>query len=118
MELLWTNSNPNSNFNEQNVSLSNAMNNYQWLLFEIKTQTAIDRISYGMYDIQAFKTESKYTLMLSGINTYFERAVAYVNDTTINIPVAKNINSGTGEETRTNSIIPLRIWGIKKLDLD
>ena len=113
-DLLWTNNSPTTPFTPKTITLSGSMQDYEYLLFEIRKMSNDTeegrKISYCITKVENDK------LMLSGVNTYYQRQISYVNNTQISIPTAKTQN--TGGESSNVYIIPLRIFGLSKFKFD
>lgn len=115
---LWTNSSPKSNFGAQTVTLSQDMDNFDYLEIvakEWKDKTEQQAISY-IFSIPDVKTcTSAKSIMNMGIIGYAEsygytRYIKYVSDTQISFSTSYRNNNAASNNA---GMIPLYINGLK-----
>ena len=121
--VLWTNQSPSSDFAAQTVTLSDDMNNYDYLKvsYENYNAGAGTNDPYNIYiSVSDFKT-SRYadstrhnTFTFGGIyapsNNCYTRQMVYNTDTTVKFGTCTQIG---GTSASGNNSIPLQIVGIK-----
>lgn len=117
--VLWTNSAPTSSFASQSVTLSDNINNYDYLKFTIAFSTSVADSSSTIISVSDFKkmTSSASTGHPVGFvggryTNIYSRAVYYTDDTTVNF--GSNYQQGASTVANTN-IIPIQIVGIKNM---
>ena len=118
--VLWTNLSPTSSFAGQTVTISDDMNNYDYIAVKYAYSTAeINNVATCMFSVKDFKNgvqTTSYTrdMMLLGIinasNQPFGRGVYYSSDTAVNFGGCYRLNNAT---TANNNAIPLYVFGIK-----
>lgn len=104
--VLWTNPSPTSSFIAQTITLSDDMNNYQFLkvVSTISKSSDTERIYYTKPDF--------YDVLIRGVvsGASWVRILSKASDTTISITAANRLNN-TG--TSTDNAIPTQIIGLK-----
>lgn len=106
-ELLWTNSSPNSAFSPRTLNID--FTPYEYFVVECKLSTTSNGSQYNVVLVNA--TE-KYLSMACG-GTYDVRNCTFTTSS-ITIPNAQWSPSAT---VNNEHIIPLNIYGVKKLNL-
>lgn len=114
---LWTNSSPTSNFSGQNISLSDDIDNYDWLKIKYRWSTSDSTESSTIVEVSEFKKSSSSNDTLRPWNiggrfgsTGYLRMPYYVSDTQINIPNCCPYNTNS---TNNGRVIPTKVIGIK-----
>lgn len=120
--VLWTNPSPTANFGKQSVTLSDDINNYDYIVVEYiysRSSTIDTEKSKSIMSITDFKeggvgTSVSRTCMALGIingsNASYTRQVWYQDDTTIQISACYAMTSTT---QANGNAVPLQIIGIK-----
>lgn len=115
-DLLWDNPNPNNNFNDQIITLSDSVTNYSYIsilvLFENSKQTtwsSIMRVDDFMKSTTSGGNNPIFAICCHP-GTYLVRKVYYVSDTTLEITEGQQI---LGNGITNNYAIPQKIYGIK-----
>ena len=128
--LLWENPNPTSNFAQQAVTLSDDINNYDYISVEYKSSKPATIASKVIIPVNDFKAYSGTTASASdgnkgfrwfigsryqdGSNTYgYVRYVSYTSDTSITI--TNGYALGTTTTSVQTVVIPYKIYGVKKV---
>lgn len=117
--VLWQNPSPSSTFSGQTVTLSDDIDNYDYIKFEFKgsTQSAwvsVPNISI-IYSVEDFKTTSSSNThtrcAAAAVGDYnYGRFFNYVNDTAVQFGNSVNISNGSSVNTAN---IPLKVSGLK-----
>ena len=120
--MIWTNPSPTSSFGRQNVSLSDDINNYDYVATEFKysaSSTTEELKSKSIMSVADFKKGGRETSVsrncmafgiLNASNTPYTRQVQYIPDTSIHFTDCTAMNS-TG--SANSNAIPLRVIGLK-----
>lgn len=112
---LWSNSNPNSLFSEQNVTLSS--NDYDFLIVEFAKVNSEPNKRFTKIVFKGYSTVLQISLFWSISNTdtvsLWIRNFEYVNDTTYTIGACKRCYNNTSSTTNNSSIIPTTIYAGK-----
>lgn len=120
--VLWTNPSPTANFNRQSVTLSDDINNYDYIAVEyIYSKSSVDETekSKSIMSVTDFKKGNLGTLVsrtcmalgiINSSNTTYNRQVWYRDDTTIEISACYAM---TSTATANGNAVPLQIIGIK-----
>ena len=114
---LWTNSSPTSNFAYQTVSLSDSMDNYDFLAFYWRISTSNASETHLIIPVSEFKKEDN-TLTLTfksliGVQynaATYARLLAYISETQSVLGTAYQLG---GSATNNSLIIPTKIIGMK-----
>lgn len=121
--VLWTNPSPTAEFGKKSVTLSDDINNYDYIAVEyIYSKSSVDETekSKSIMSVADFKeggigTSVSRTCMALGIinasNSSFTRQVWYQNDTTIQISACYAMTNTT---IANGNAVPLQIIGIKE----
>lgn len=119
--VLWTNSSPTSNFATQNVTLSESIDNYKYIKFQIRPSRTNGQgneigciISVEDFKKTPYPPTTQYNTHLAfgarNTNVEYTRAVWYVSDTQVHIEAAWQ----TGTTTSSPQVlIPLEIIGMR-----
>lgn len=114
--VLWTNGSPTAQFAPQDVTLSDDIDNYDFLKIEFISTASTGVNGSVLVPVSDFKlmTNTASTTgfgfgLSSGVDTFISRKTTYVSDTKIHIG---NATSYTGN-TNNARAIPLQIIGIK-----
>ena len=105
---LWTNPSPSSNYTEGSASLSDDINNYEYLEFQMKNSTT-DANPNFFIRLSVSSIKSAGLGVFVGNQSGWTRRVGYTNDTTISITRTYEI-AGSGRSD--NQMIPYQILGI------
>lgn len=114
--VLWTNPAPTSTFTNGNVTLSDSIANYDYIRFYCRGSTSISTESSVMMPVSDFylsggsTNKFKASVDFTTSSGRFDRCFSRVNDTTVEIPPAYQVNNAAINNTL---LIPLRITGIK-----
>lgn len=118
--VLWTNSSPTSSFDGQTVTLSDDMDNYDYIAVKYAYSSAENNnASTCIYSVEDFKkgvsaSSTKRNMMSLGIininNQPHIRGVYYVTNTSINFGGCYRVNYAS---TANSNAIPLQIVGLK-----
>lgn len=113
---LWTNSSPTSSFSDETVTISDDLNNYNYLKVEYRLSTANSTTSNAIISIEQlinngtfYDTGGKFA-MCSRIDTPYARLMAYASSTTLKFGLAYKLYS---TEITNSYVIPTNIYGIK-----
>lgn len=106
-ELLWTNPSPNASFSPRTLNID--LTPYEYFVVECKATTT--SVGY-QYNIVSINTTWEYICMACG-GTYDVRSCTFT-DSSITIANAQWSPSAT---VNNEHIIPLNIYGVKKLNL-
>lgn len=115
--VLWTNPSPTSNFATQTVTLSQSIENFDYIKFVHRISTSASNSGETIYSVSTFKTSSNSVAIQpviaarTGGNGYPVRRIRYVSDTTVSF-LSTN-NAGSGASYNDAYCIPLSIIGIK-----
>lgn len=110
--VLWTNSDPTSNFSAKTVDLSDAATNYDFLLFTYAIGTSAQRRDSTLIPVNEIVTDSaEYDLLINS------GSANRTGSRTISMPSATSVTFGTGAYNGSASangyVIPIAIYGIK-----
>lgn len=119
---LWTNSAPTSSFSPQTITLSDDINNYEYIGVKFNTDTTGITPSTAIMSVTDYKkgvntgTSGRRDVLsiasqIATEGSYYSRRVSYVSDTSANISAAKLYGSST---TSNTDVIPIQVVGIKK----
>ena len=114
MELLWTNSSPNSAFGEQNISISNKTS-YRAFIVIVKEDTSKVHMNNFLV-VNGTRTIAQSIWYGSYANKYYSRNLnAETNSTSIAIGPCTLYSDLTSATTTINNnvAIPISIYGIK-----
>ena len=105
--VLWTNPSPTSSFNAQTITLSDDMNNYQFLkvVSRISKTDSTERV----YEIEPSKF---YDMCIRGTisGVSWIRIISKQSDTTVSSSTSYRVNASG---TSTDNAIPVQISGLK-----
>lgn len=118
--VLWTNSSPTSSFANQVVTLSDDINNYDYIKFYFRVSTSNGNSQNVIASVKDFKnltdaTTSNSFVSLSSPNEYtgsyrMVRRLNYVSATSVRINTSVRANGQGSDDTL---IIPIAICGLK-----
>lgn len=122
--VLWTNSNPTSNFAEQNVTLSDNINNYRFICWKIKRNTTLESYFTTCSPMEYFENTPKkaggFYMTVGGLDVanvngaVYYRSIRRVVDSTIyNQLFIGSAKNGTNAVVSNASLIPIEIVGVK-----
>ena len=118
---LWTNNAPTSNFNAQNVTISDDIDNYSYIGIEYEFSTALTTLTNKVFfPVDLFKTyrfnnSTQHAFGIFGMqndtgNYMYARVAYYVSDTSVGFSSGYGVNRAY---ENTSSMIPLKIIGLK-----
>lgn len=117
---LWTNSSPTSTFDTQDVTLSQSIDNFDYIKIKFamsttyKTDAYCAECIYSKEDIRKTSTNTNGIQMgmcaKTSSSRYNARRISYVSDTKLNFSSALQMSGSTAVNT---AVIPLSIVGIK-----
>lgn len=115
---LWTNSSPTSAFASQTVSLSESIENFDYIKIKFKYANGYDIFSTPIVLVSDFKTfqanSQRSGAGMGGIfdasNNMYARSYWYVNNTSVQFSAAYRLNSTTAYN---DNLIPMEISGLK-----
>ena len=110
MDLLWTNSNTGTAFNEQTLNLN--LTDYKLVLIEFKQYSGTSKFISNVF-IKLAVDEVVQTINYSGNMNYIIARGLRVNDSGVNFGTAYIYNSYASATPDNNYIVPFRIYGIK-----
>lgn len=114
--VLWTNPSPSESFSAQNVTLSDAISNYDYIKIVFKRGYNVDDVSSTLMPVSDYKNTANESGKFSGyigsrVSYTQYRRYYYVDDTTL--AFFTNVN---GQGTNYDSYsIPLYVIGIKEI---
>lgn len=116
---LWTNPSPASSFSNQTITLSDDLDNYDYVeleyAFNSSTLTNKNSIIYTISDFKRLTANDGWCG--AGIvysNSYlYSRSLTYNSDTAVNFGGTLKYNSGTAPSAANTATIPLKVYGIK-----
>lgn len=117
--ILWTNPNPTSDFAQQSITLSDDIDNYDYIKIEVKGNTSSTWSAPNiciLCSVEDFKTTSStagHSRIAAGIRATsgtYTRLFDYNDDTTINASNSVQVSTG-GNTNNTN--VPIKISGLK-----
>lgn len=118
---LWTNPNPSSSYSNGTVTLSDDIDNYDYIKFTYKPWTTSSQIMSSLYPLSDVKlsvsgnsTTHSVMSMICNLtdNSNFARRVYYASDTSITFNASYQINASNSS---ANTNIPQQIIGCKLL---
>jgi hypothetical protein len=113
---LWTNSSPTSSFADQNVTLSDDIDNYDYIQFEYANTRTNDVRSKVIMSVSELKQTGNSTgqnslgLCATASGKFLVRRLNYVTDTQIHFRTCYYINSAGSNDS---GAIPITIKGLK-----
>ena len=116
---LWTNSAPSSSFSAQTVTISDDMNNYDFIGVDYAYSTGTQTLSRSICPVNYFKngtynsSTARNVMSIAISNTSnqeFVRTVEYVSDTKIHFEAVKFLGGSGGSNS---NIVPHKIVGLK-----
>ena len=118
---LWTNPSPTSTFASQTVSLSESIENFEYIKVKFKYANGYDIYSSPIVLVSEFKTfkadSQRSGLGTGGIfdasNNMYSRCYWYINNTSVQFGAAYRLNSTTAYN---DNLIPIEILGLNELD--
>ena len=122
--VLWTNPDPTTTFNAQAVTLSESMGNYKYIGINFAYSTIYgtgDCESTILLSVEDFRKGGYNTgvrrntasmVMVNISNTARDRAVYYINDTSVRFDTCYQVASASSDNT---NVVPLEILGINEL---
>lgn len=114
---LWTNSAPTSSFAAQTVTLSQSIENFDYIKIKYKYGTSVNTTLSSIYSVEDFKQSiegGSHNICLMGIltpSTAYARILYYVSATSVKISAYYGV--GTAFSGGIDSAIPLEIIGLK-----
>lgn len=116
---LWTNPSPNSAYSGGNVTLSESMDNFKYLMFKVKVSTTANKVVSCIASVEDVKKSAigldnfQITVNSYVTSAYYSRSVIYSNSTTLTFRAAYQLNASGSS---TAACIPLEILGLNELD--
>lgn len=113
---LWTNSSPTSNFAAQTITLSQDIDNYDYLKIAYRLSTSASTELSLIISVQDFKNTADangkgvITLNSKSSNVIYARLIYYASDTSVFATVAYKIGSSGNSQAYS---IPTKISGLK-----
>jgi hypothetical protein len=115
--LLWTNPNPNASFTAQDVSISSAYNNYDFIEVEYKIGASEDTVTgEKVMDRVPCKNWTRAITIVQGSNVWviIHRARWWTNDGLhFDSAYWNTLNSSASNGQDDSNMIPYKIYGIK-----
>lgn len=114
---LWTNPSPTANFNAQNVTLSDDITNYDYIVIDIRSGSDDIHLKYYYTPAELVNYTSSAMRPLIGElhtnNYYYYRSVTYNSSTSLAIGACIRNTASSAASTNNGGILPQTIKGIK-----
>lgn len=118
--LLWSNPSPTSSFAAQNVTLSQSMNNFDYIKVTFRASTSVADEGCNIYPIEYVKSSIQGTAYAHALvgggssnkSNFYTRKMLYVSNTQLNINGSVTISSNNAG-SNNGVVIPLEIYGLK-----
>ena len=116
--VLWTNSNPTSDYTSGTVTLSQDMDNFKYLAFVWRTSKENATLMSAIYSVEDVKKSVNPSRLVTphiligswdGASTY-SRIIRYVSDTSVSLSLAYRLSYTA---TRNDVVLPYQIIGLK-----
>lgn len=112
--VLWTNNSPSSNFAAQTVTLSQSIDNFDYIKITYRGGTSNANEVHAIYPVSDIRKMSNSNLIwgaMAGVNSSdkYGRYISYVSDTQISFSTSGNM---AGSGTTNVATIPTQISGI------